>query len=76
MLTCTPEANFFSKLISEYQPLLVLCGHIHEGCGIDKIGETVIVNPGSLGEKGSYAVATVEKKDGKWSVVNTELKNV
>jgi len=28
------------------KPSLVLCGHIHEARGIDKIDETVVVNPG------------------------------
>ncbi|MEM2874453.1 MAG: metallophosphoesterase family protein [Candidatus Hadarchaeales archaeon] len=39
-----------SKSIRAYietrQPILVLCGHVHEGRGVDEIGRTVIVNPG------------------------------
>ena len=30
--------------IEQYQPKLVLCGHIHEGYGSYKIGETLVVN--------------------------------
>lgn len=35
------------ELIEEYQPLLGLHGHIHEGRGIARLGRTVCVNPGS-----------------------------
>jgi Icc-related predicted phosphoesterase len=33
--------------ILEYQPLLSLHGHIHESRGIQKLGRTVAINPGS-----------------------------
>jgi len=32
--------------IEKTNPNLVLCGHIHEATGIDKISDTIIVNPG------------------------------
>jgi hypothetical protein len=35
------------RAIKEYQPLIGLHGHIHESRGIQKIGRTIIVNPGS-----------------------------
>ena len=34
------------KIIEEFQPSLNICGHIHEAKAIDKIGNTIIVNPG------------------------------
>jgi len=34
--------------IEETQPTVCLCGHIHEAKGIDRIGETLVVNPGPL----------------------------
>jgi len=34
------------KFIEENQPDICLCGHIHEARGIDKIGKTIILNPG------------------------------
>jgi Icc-related predicted phosphoesterase len=33
-------------LIEDWQPDLVLCGHIHESIGSDLIGETRVINPG------------------------------
>ena len=39
------EVNLCWSLLSK-KPLLVVTGHIHEARGIDKIDETIIVNPG------------------------------
>jgi Icc-related predicted phosphoesterase len=41
--------------IEERQPDVVVCGHIHEGRGVDRIGRTLVVNCGS-GAAGYYAV--------------------
>jgi Icc-related predicted phosphoesterase len=35
------------QVIEKYQPLVDLCGHVHESRGVVKIGKTLIVNPGS-----------------------------
>ncbi|MCI2415607.1 MAG: metallophosphoesterase [Candidatus Aramenus sp.] len=35
------------KVIEEYQPLLGIHGHIHESRAFDKVGKTLIINPGS-----------------------------
>lgn len=40
------------KAIEEYQPIIGLHGHIHESHGIEKIKDTLIINPGSEYEKG------------------------
>lgn len=69
-------SQMFRDFISEIKPVAVVTGHIHEGRGIDKIGNTVVVNPGSLGEKGTYAVMEVLKQNDNWVVSNTELKEV
>lgn len=38
------------EFIEKYKPDLVICGHIHESQGIvDKIGKTIIINPGPDG---------------------------
>ncbi len=55
------------SFIESRQPDVVVCGHIHEARGIDKIGKTQIVNCGPAG-KGYYALlhlaesVTVEMK--------------
>ncbi len=52
------------RFIEEKKPPLVLTGHIHEARSIDRIGETLIVNPGPL-FRGYYAEITIE--DGRAS---------
>lgn len=46
------------SFIDEHQPDVVICGHIHEARGTDKIGKSQIVNCGQAG-KGYYAVITL-----------------
>jgi Icc-related predicted phosphoesterase len=43
------------EFLEEAQPDLCLCGHIHEAQAVDRIGRTIVVNPGPLGQ-GGYAV--------------------
>jgi len=43
------------QFISKTEPIAVFCGHIHEGRGIDHIGSSVIVNPGTA-RRGYYAL--------------------
>ena len=50
--------RFLRDMIEKYQPLLVVCGHIHEARGIDTINEVLIVNPGPVFQ-GSYATIDV-----------------
>jgi len=48
------------EFIKEKQPLLAICGHIHEGRGTETIGSTTVVNPGPLFRK-YYAVVELVK---------------
>ena len=41
------------QLIEQKQPALCLTGHIHESKAVDRIGRTVILNPGMI-KNGSY----------------------
>jgi len=47
--------------IEQAQPLICFCGHIHEAVGSDKIGETLLINPGPIGRTNQYAYAEIEK---------------
>jgi len=39
-----------NKMIKKFKPILHLCGHLHENFGArDKIGNTIILNPGNIG---------------------------
>ena len=58
--------------IEEVQPLLAVCGHIHESAAADKIGKCTVINPGSL-QEGHYATVNLKNEDGIWSVSDFEL---
>jgi Icc-related predicted phosphoesterase len=64
------------QFIDTWKPLLVVCGHIHESFAIERLGPTVLVNPGSLAE-GRYAVAEITG-GGKvpFAVSSIELKTL
>ena len=42
------------NIIERFKPILVLSGHVHESRCVDRIGNTIIVNPGPM-SKGYYA---------------------
>lgn len=65
-------SQLLRDFIEKTQPLLVVTGHIHESAGIDRIGESTVINPGALFE-GKYALVEIEKQDEKWSVKSAEL---
>lgn len=46
------------EFVERIQPALVVCGHIHEARGIDRIGPTTIVNCGPA-FNGCYAIAEI-----------------
>ncbi len=49
------------QFIEKNKPSIVFCGHVHEATGIDKIGNTLIVNPGPA-RHGRYALADFDEK--------------
>lgn len=51
--------------IEKYQPLLSLHGHIHESRGVDRIGRTIMLNPGSEYSEGVLRGALVVIEDDK-----------
>ena len=52
-----------AQIAQEVRPSLILCGHIHESRGVDRIDDTLVVNPGPA-MNGLYAV--VEGERGEW----------
>ena len=68
-------SKLFRTFIEEKQPLLAVCGHIHESSGVSKIEKTTIINPGSLAE-GKYATVVVEKAGDNFTVTKVELKQL
>lgn len=68
-------SQMFTDFINENQPLAVICGHIHEGAGIEKIGNTTVINPGSLAE-GKYAWLEIAKEKGNWKISSANLCNL
>ena len=58
------------EFIEKNSPILVLTGHIHEASGIDKIGETIITNPGPA-ERGFYSIIEINN-----GAVNVKIKRI
>ncbi len=48
------------KFIEQKQPLVALCGHVHEARNTDKLGRTLMVNPGQI-SKGYAAEITINR---------------
>lgn len=59
-----------------HKPLLLVSGHIHEAYGVDSIGPTTVVNPGSVAE-GRYAIVEIEGGKGTaFRVVSVSLEKL
>jgi Icc-related predicted phosphoesterase len=59
------------SFIEATQPLLTLHGHVHEGRGVDQIGRTICINPGSEYTEGILNGALLELASGR--VVSRQL---
>lgn len=63
------------EFIETYKPAAVITGHIHESAGIDTIGNTTVINPGSLAE-GKYAWLDVQKEGNSFKVTKATLESI
>lgn len=52
------------EMIRRFKPALVLCGHMHENQGRDKIGKSVIVNAGAFMDK-KFAIVDWDEEKGR-----------
>jgi uncharacterized protein len=50
------------RAIEHYRPALCVCGHIHEAPGQDRLGDTPVVNPGTL-SSGGWVTITVNETE-------------
>ncbi|NPV87588.1 MAG: phosphoesterase [Anaerolineae bacterium] len=54
-----------ANVIQKYQPFLSLHGHIHESRGIQKVGRTTMINPGSEYSEGVLRGVVLQIENGK-----------
>jgi Icc-related predicted phosphoesterase len=53
------------QVVEDFQPMLVLSGHIHESRGVTKIGDSVAINPGSEYNVGRLLGVLIDLEDGR-----------
>jgi len=68
-------------LINEYQPFVSLHGHVHESAGVEKIGNTTAINPGSIFQLGEPSIVLFDvykevKTIGTLSIGSYVIKNI
>jgi len=68
---CHVGSHAVREFISTCQPHLVVCGHVHEGRGIDVQGKTTIVNCGHAAS--GYYAKIVLPQAGRQEDIQTEL---
>jgi Icc-related predicted phosphoesterase len=57
----THKGSFLTReIIKKYNPLLCICGHMHENQGKAKLGKTLVVNPGAACD-GKYALIDINR---------------
>ena len=56
------------ELIENYRPAYVFCGHAHGSQGIEAVGESIIINPGTITE-GNYAILNTRKETVRFNML-------
>ncbi|MEM0480858.1 MAG: metallophosphoesterase [Candidatus Aenigmatarchaeota archaeon] len=57
------------EFILKYQPTLAICSHIIEAFGVDRLGNTFLINPGRITE-GNYAIIKLQQ------TIEIKIKNI
>jgi hypothetical protein len=57
-------------VIEKHQPCINICGHIHESPGVERLGETLIVNPGQLSEGRAALIEIDEDGSVRAEIIN------
>ncbi len=56
------------ELIESYRPAYVFCGHAHRSQGIEAVGNSIIINPGTITE-GNYAILNTRKETVRFNML-------
>jgi len=56
------------NFIEKYNPLAVICGHIHESKSISEIEKTLCINPGPMAHDSGALLKIIEEKEGKYQI--------
>lgn len=65
-------SSIVRNFVDKFQPVLILCGHIHESKSISQIGNTICINPGAA-MHGNAAIVKVEKNDDNKTKIDSKL---
>ncbi|MBR9681115.1 MAG: hypothetical protein GOU98_04835 [Candidatus Altiarchaeota archaeon] len=63
---------FVRNLVEDYQPDFLICGHIHESRGVEKLGKTTVINTGALAD--GYAAWIDTKKGVEFFKIGRKVK--
>jgi uncharacterized protein len=66
---------FLRSLIEDYNPDIVICGHIHESRGVEKLGKTTVINTGALAD-GYAAWIDTDSGETEFLKIGRKLKKI
>jgi len=52
----------YNQIIKKYNPLIMICGHMHEYQGKQKLGKTTVINPGDISSGKAAIIEIIDKK--------------
>jgi len=60
VVTASVGSTAIREIITQTQPLMALCGHVHESRGATQLGRTTVLNPGSEYQQGVLRGAVIQ----------------